>query len=834
MFRGGIKLRILLRAFLFLMMICPAGFAQEPELTKYVQMAGAGEVEKAYKELLAADDKKLATDRLHLKYLALGNWAQQLKKYPESRDHFEHSRKLSAANGPYLDYLIGHSYKEEGKAEEALRSYAKAIDGRPSQDVAYLARFEMSEAAAKVGKLAKAHDNLQFLERHWRGTPKYPEVLWRLMSVEIKENRKYLACRWARKLFSRYAGEAILKDWTVDLPNNKVDGVSVGCAASEKEVQARMRSLQLYGAAQKARTEIDFIRAHARPSEKVHADLMLAGFYEMQGYPEEALQILLQRHDELKNNMGYQILLAKAATQSGEFQAAIGAYYNAYRLSPSSKNGRSALFSSAFLSYQIQDYDGASRRFSDLIRKSPTSGLARDARWHLAWIQYLKADYVGAEKSFRELYKQKVYVSRRKRRSTPQPFHNERTQYWLAMSLLRQNKFDEARSLLTSLQQSRGRSFYGLVAEARLSQFPSIVAPTATTAASAAPAPTPPEKVAAANARESEASSEENESEENLSVNDSSDDDTTSEGPDESQGPQLRAAGEPVEKGGDDKEEKVQATAFKDPKLRERFVRASDFSTVGLTDFAKWELNEIERRTVNHTYLRMLMDAYARVGSYNRMTYIAEVFFSGDRERGGFKDALDLWRFNFPQAYQDSVSKYAQQAGIPEALVYAIMRAESQFNSDAVSPVGARGLMQLMPYTAGQLTKLANEPNVEDSDLLRPEVNLRLGSRYLGRLMKKFSGQVALVAASYNAGPHRVNSWVGAFGALDMDEFAEHVPFLETRNYVKKVVRNFAIYSTLYSRGPATATTSLAWLIDPVSMKGPFKPSPRENWDSVE
>ncbi len=863
---------LLILQFAFMPLATMPAYAQELELIKYNRMATAGNVDKAYAELVAADDKKITADHLHLKYLALGNWALTLKKFAEAREHLEHSLKLSTTNAPYVYYLIGHTFKEEGKTDEALKAYNKSLDGRPAQNVMFLTRFEMSELSMKSGKMAKARDQLQYLERRWRGTPNYPQVLWRLMSVEIKENRKYLACRWARKLYSRYAGDALLKDWSVELPDNKVDGVSVGCAASDKEIQMRMKSLQLYGASQKARQEIDTIRAHARPAEKVHADLMLASFYEMQGYPDEALQVLIQRYEELKNDFNFQMLLAKASTQSGEFQAAIGAYYNSYRLSPGSKNGRGALFSSAFLSYQIQDYDGAYRRFSDLIKKNPTSGLARDARWHLAWIQYLKSDYVGAEKSFRELYKEKVFVSRKRRRSSPQPFHNERTQYWLAMCLVRQNRFDEARPLLTELKQSRSKSYYALIADARLGQLPApapvvvpvlaakvtpaVVASAATVKPAATPTPAEVEAqskvLIATNGDREGGSSEENESEETLKVaqDDSSEEAATdapagvagenpaeapAEAPaaPESEGPQLRAAGDPVEKAAPDTDEKVQITAFKDPKLRERFVRSSEFSSVGLNDFAKWELYEIERRTSNHTYLRMLMDAYARIGSFNRVAYISEIYFSGERERGGFKDAFDLWRYDFPQAYQEVISKFSQQVGIPEALVYAIMRAESQFNFEAVSPVGARGLMQLMPYTADQLTKLGSEPAVAENELLKPEVNLRLGSRYLGRLMKKFSNQVALVAASYNAGPHRVYSWLSTFGPLEMDEFAEHVPFLETRNYVKKVVRNFAIYSELYGSTP-TKAPSLTWLIEPIATKVGAKPSPRESWESIE
>jgi soluble lytic murein transglycosylase len=86
---------------------------------------------------------------------------------------------------------------------------------------------------------------------------------------------------------------------------------------------------------------------------------------------------------------------------------------------------------------------------------------------------------------------------------------------------------------------------------------------------------------------------------------------------------------------------------------------------------------------------------------------------------------------------------------------------------------------------------------------------------------------VALVAASYNAGPHRVQGWIKEFGQLDMDEFIEHIPYMETRNYVKKVIRNFFVYQTLYEK-KANQHLGLADKLV-VKYSGP-KPS-SENWD---
>ena len=155
------------------------------------------------------------------------------------------------------------------------------------------------------------------------------------------------------------------------------------------------------------------------------------------------------------------------------------------------------------------------------------------------------------------------------------------------------------------------------------------------------------------------------------------------------------------------------------------------------------------------------------------------------------------------------------------------MRAESHYRPEAKSPVGAAGLMQIMPFTGERVaSQLLGQTGFKAIDLLDPEINVRYGARYLQRLHEKFGGSLPLVAASYNAGPHRVQAWLKGFGALRMDEFIEHIPFVETRNYVKKVTRNFQIYRLLYrdDRG------SLGWLVKPVGVPPDAGPNALEVW----
>jgi soluble lytic murein transglycosylase len=258
------------------------------------------------------------------------------------------------------------------------------------------------------------------------------------------------------------------------------------------------------------------------------------------------------------------------------------------------------------------------------------------------------------------------------------------------------------------------------------------------------------------------------------------------------------------------------APLFKDANLAIKFERVRDLVLVGLEDGARRELREIEKRAQSVADRKLLMSELANVKNYERSSYIGEVGFGAARLAGGLKgDGRVYWEYAYPRAWESSVAQASRSTSVPEELIWGIMRAESHYRYDAQSPVGAMGLMQLMPFTGRKVADLMNVKAFEVRTLLEPETNIRFGSRYLQRLIEKFAAKVPLVAAAYNAGPHRVHAWVRNFGTLDMDEFIEHIPYVETRNYVKRVARNFQIYGLLYHAN----AKSMAWVIQPVGVQ---------------
>ncbi len=147
--------------------------------------------------------------------------------------------------------------------------------------------------------------------------------------------------------------------------------------------------------------------------------------------------------------------------------------------------------------------------------------------------------------------------------------------------------------------------------------------------------------------------------------------------------------------------------------------------------------------------------------------------------------------------YSEYVYKYSEQNNIDPLLTFAIIKAESNFNRNIKSKSGAIGLMQLMESTALEEAEEVNEEIVVTESLYNPEVNIKIGTKYYAKLMKKYDNYLVALAA-YNAGIGNVDNWIEQ-GIIKQDgSDIENIPFKETNNYVRKIVRDYKIYQELY------------------------------------
>ena len=163
-------------------------------------------------------------------------------------------------------------------------------------------------------------------------------------------------------------------------------------------------------------------------------------------------------------------------------------------------------------------------------------------------------------------------------------------------------------------------------------------------------------------------------------------------------------------------------------------------------------------------------------------------------------DRLDL---RFPLAWKDEAAAAARDHGLDPAWVLAIIRMESAFRSNARSSAGALGLMQLLPATGRRTARAAGIRHTGPRALLHPENNIRLGSAYLRRLLDRMHGHPALASAAYNAGPHRAERWLAAGEGMEPELWVEFVPYIETRQYIKRVLEYRIVYQHRLGVPPA-------------------------------
>lgn len=177
---------------------------------------------------------------------------------------------------------------------------------------------------------------------------------------------------------------------------------------------------------------------------------------------------------------------------------------------------------------------------------------------------------------------------------------------------------------------------------------------------------------------------------------------------------------------------------------------------------------------------------------------------AADLQRKGKLSAAEARFYLYPKAFADIVDDEARRAGIDPFLVYSLMRQESAFASAAVSPAKALGLMQLLESTANRVASRGGLPPVSAERLFDPATNIRLGVRYLGELSQRFDGNVALVAAAYNAGEDAASRWQPLARDFDEDEMIEQISYRETRGYVKSILRNLRNYRSIYGAARAS------------------------------
>jgi soluble lytic murein transglycosylase len=238
----------------------------------------------------------------------------------------------------------------------------------------------------------------------------------------------------------------------------------------------------------------------------------------------------------------------------------------------------------------------------------------------------------------------------------------------------------------------------------------------------------------------------------------------------------------------------------------EHAERARLLADLRLPRLARLEVDAL--RSAGAPHLRVV-EAYAAVGAPGAALRLAREM----RPDAATHLPPDLERYLYPLGYWDAVEPAARASGLDPLLVVSVIRQESLFEPEAVSPADAHGLMQLLPRTAHDLLlglgRPATRPNVVRA-LHSPATNVELGVRLLARLLDRYGGSREKALAAYNAGEDAVTKWEQRYGGRAPDEFVELISYRETRDYVRAVLRNHRIYRRLYAATPASASARSA------------------------
>ncbi|MBE3091092.1 MAG: tetratricopeptide repeat protein [Candidatus Atribacteria bacterium] len=193
-----------------------------------------------------------------------------------------------------------------------------------------------------------------------------------------------------------------------------------------------------------------------------------------------------------------------------------------------------------------------------------------------------------------------------------------------------------------------------------------------------------------------------------------------------------------------------------------------------------------------------LSDLYQKNKDYYSSLNYSEIIFNYLQDNYPLEELpLELWEHLYPAYFEDMIREYALKYEIDPLLALAMIREESRFNAWNESVAGARGLMQIIFSTGEWIAQKINLEEFNNEMLFDPEINIDLGCWYIGYLKERFLNDPILIISGYNAGPGTTSKWLKQYDRSDLDNFVENIPYSETREHIKKVMKSYQMYKRL-------------------------------------
>jgi len=211
-------------------------------------------------------------------------------------------------------------------------------------------------------------------------------------------------------------------------------------------------------------------------------------------------------------------------------------------------------------------------------------------------------------------------------------------------------------------------------------------------------------------------------------------------------------------------------------------------------------INALNQESGNVYLIYLLTEAYHQSAEYYHAIGWAQTLFNHFLNSNKVEQIpFQVWEYVFPIHYNSIIDSWASDYNLDPFLVLSTIREESHFNRYTESRAGARGLMQIILSTGEWIAQKVNYQDFNDDYLFDPDVNIYFGCWYLNYLQEKYNDNYYLMISGYNAGPGITDRWIENFNVRDIDSFVENIPYQETTEHIKKVMRSYMLYNIIYN-----------------------------------
>jgi soluble lytic murein transglycosylase len=649
----------------------------------------------------------------------------------------------------YALFLLAEYHVSKERYTRAAAFYQRIIEMYPKSSLTERSAFGRAQALLESAAYLQAGEAFDKFLKDYPRSDLAPAAGLGLGKALLAQARLDEAVQVYQEVWVEYPGDPNDQAVELALAELSAKGAKIPELSPEDLYE---RGKNLYRSNQYEKTIAAFVKLLERsPKSAYRTDaLLVTGIAAFKiGKRTEAASVLEQM---VKDNAGDPRVpealywIGKSYSKLGEWDKGVNAFRKLLDRFPESEWADDALFLTGNIYREAGDMKKALAYYGRLAEEYPESKFADSAIWWQAWTNYTAGDYEKTEQTLQKL------VNR-----YPRSFLVNQARYWQGRAMEKRKDFSRAVAYYERVLKKGPYTYYGSRAAGRLASLDG--------ANTIVKAEIPVDSIFSC--KEGECS------------------DDPLQSFDTDDGPPVWT-------------EETRALLAAQPSFKKTFeLMYLDMKKEAALEL--WSLKE--RMPRKRGALIGLSKAFFELGDYNRSLILVLRNYERYLEAPLDKTPEDLWLLAYPQAYWDSIQTYAKKYKQDPYFVAAIIREESQFNTEAQSPVGARGLMQVMPSTGAQVAKQIKAPGFDRDKLFDSDTSIMIGTWYIGRLMKRFKGDPLFVAAAYNAGPEAVAQWLKQNGnSKDREAFVESIPYMETRGYVKKVMRNYAEYKRIYGR----------------------------------